>query len=170
MAVTVAAATAAPASAFVVSVGGQDYDVQTTPSATFVSIQSLLESQVFWNNESLAEAFAAAVKGEFGLPNFGFAGPAFAWQTNPPSPTDPGTYNPDLIVSAKVWTGSAVGGLFPPAGDFNLPDGPILTFPLVWATATPVTPATSVPGPVPLFGAAAAFGWSRRLKRRITAS
>ena len=30
---------------------------------------------------------------------------------------------------------------------------------------TPVSPA-SVPGPLPLFGAAAAFGWSRRLRRR----
>jgi hypothetical protein len=28
--------------------------------------------------------------------------------------------------------------------------------------------ATAVPGPVPLFGAAAAFGLSRRLRRRIT--
>jgi hypothetical protein len=33
------------------------------------------------------------------------------------------------------------------------------------------TPASSVsvPGPLPLFGAAAAFGWSRQLKRRIQA-
>ena len=28
-------------------------------------------------------------------------------------------------------------------------------------------PAASVPGPLPLFGAAAAFGWSRRLRKRI---
>jgi len=28
-------------------------------------------------------------------------------------------------------------------------------------------PVTSVPGPLPLFGAGAAFGWSRRLRRRI---
>ena len=31
---------------------------------------------------------------------------------------------------------------------------------------TPASPA-SVPGPLPLFGAGAAFGWSRRLRRRI---
>jgi len=31
---------------------------------------------------------------------------------------------------------------------------------------TPST-TTSVPGPIPLFGAAAAFGWSRQLRRRI---
>ncbi len=33
-------------------------------------------------------------------------------------------------------------------------------------TFTPFNPS-SVPGPVPLFGAGAAFGWSRRLRRRI---
>ncbi|MCX5947708.1 MAG: hypothetical protein NTY67_05860 [Cyanobacteria bacterium] len=33
---------------------------------------------------------------------------------------------------------------------------------------TPVSPGpASVPGPLPLFGAGAAFGWSRRLRRRI---
>jgi len=33
---------------------------------------------------------------------------------------------------------------------------------------TPVSsPAAPVPGPLPLFGAAAAFGWSRQLRRRI---
>jgi hypothetical protein len=31
---------------------------------------------------------------------------------------------------------------------------------------TPASPA-SVPGPLPLFGAGAAFGWSRRMRRRI---
>jgi hypothetical protein len=30
-------------------------------------------------------------------------------------------------------------------------------------------PPTAVPGPLPLFGAAAAFGWSRRLRKRIAA-
>jgi hypothetical protein len=37
-----------------------------------------------------------------------------------------------------------------------------------WLEASPQGRATAVPGPVPLFGAAAAFGWSRRLRRRIT--
>ena len=37
---------------------------------------------------------------------------------------------------------------------------------------TPVggPPPASVPGPLPLFGAGAAFGWSRRLRRKIKAS
>lgn len=33
-----------------------------------------------------------------------------------------------------------------------------------------LTPAASVPGPLPLMGAAAAFGWSRRLRRRVGSS
>jgi len=32
---------------------------------------------------------------------------------------------------------------------------------------SPVQAPSSVPGPIPLFGAAAAFGWSRQLRRRI---
>lgn len=31
-------------------------------------------------------------------------------------------------------------------------------------------PATPVPGPLPLLGAAAAFGWSRKLRRRVNAA
>jgi MYXO-CTERM domain-containing protein len=34
---------------------------------------------------------------------------------------------------------------------------------------TPPTPPSEVPGPLPLFGAGAAFGWSRRMRRRISA-
>jgi len=33
----------------------------------------------------------------------------------------------------------------------------------------PPSPSTAVPGPLPIFGAGAAFGWSRRLRKRIAA-
>jgi hypothetical protein len=33
----------------------------------------------------------------------------------------------------------------------------------------PTPPATAVPGPLPLLGAGAAFGWSRRLRKRLAA-
>jgi len=33
----------------------------------------------------------------------------------------------------------------------------------------PGAPSAAVPGPLPLFGAGAAFGWSRRLRKRIAA-
>jgi MYXO-CTERM domain-containing protein len=32
----------------------------------------------------------------------------------------------------------------------------------------PTPPGATVPGPLPLLGAGAAFGWSRRLRKRIT--
>jgi MYXO-CTERM domain-containing protein len=33
----------------------------------------------------------------------------------------------------------------------------------------PTPPGATVPGPLPLLGAGAAFGWSRRLRKRIAA-
>jgi len=38
----------------------------------------------------------------------------------------------------------------------------------IYADSPPIPPPASVPAPLPLFGAAAAFGWSRRLRRRIS--
>jgi hypothetical protein len=35
------------------------------------------------------------------------------------------------------------------------------------SSLSPVSPPAGVPGPLPLFGAVAAFGWSRRLRRRV---
>jgi len=49
--------------------------------------------------------------------------------------------------------------------DFPGSDG-IITSSLL----SPVTPQASVPGPLPLFGAGAAFGWCRRLRRRVKSS
>jgi hypothetical protein len=37
----------------------------------------------------------------------------------------------------------------------------------IWAQATSFYPAAPAPGPLPLFGAAAAFGFSRQLRKRI---
>lgn len=41
---------------------------------------------------------------------------------------------------------------------------------LIQVVVTPYTPPEPVPGPLPMLGVAAAFGYSRRLRRRITAS
>lgn len=41
---------------------------------------------------------------------------------------------------------------------------------LTFATFSDPTPPASVPGPLPLFGAGAAFAWSRRLRRSIQAN
>ena len=47
--------------------------------------------------------------------------------------------------------------------DTNIPDQNNVNS----STLSPVQVPSSVPGPIPLFGAAAAFGWSRQLRRRI---
>ncbi|MFM7269843.1 MAG: hypothetical protein ACKOZT_14895 [Cyanobium sp.] len=39
-----------------------------------------------------------------------------------------------------------------------------------WAQASLCTAPAAVPGPLPLFGAGAAFGFSRRLRKRIQAA
>jgi hypothetical protein len=41
---------------------------------------------------------------------------------------------------------------------------------IVSSSLNPVAPPDPVPGPLPLVGAAAAFGWTRKLRRRISAS
>jgi len=46
---------------------------------------------------------------------------------------------------------------------YNVDSNPSSTNTLLFTAASPA----SVPGPLPLFGAGAAFGWSRRLRRRI---
>jgi len=38
------------------------------------------------------------------------------------------------------------------------------------SSISPVSSSSSVPGPIPLLGAGAAFGWSRRLRRRVMSS
>ena len=59
---------------------------------------------------------------------------------------------------------TVTGGFLCDNTDFDVSSSNSLRF-------TPVAPdpVTSVPGPLPLFGAGAAFGWSRRLRRRIKA-
>ena len=48
-------------------------------------------------------------------------------------------------------------------------DVPNLDFSVTWAKASPAAPAP-VPGHLPLFGAAAAYGFSRKLRKRIKLS
>lgn len=41
---------------------------------------------------------------------------------------------------------------------------------ITFGQLSPANPTNPVPGPLPLMGAAAAFGWSRKLRRRISTS
>ena len=79
------------------------------------------------------------------------------------------TYNSNTpIVSSATFNGTTLAGLgFTPGLS-----GLIGTWTLSNRETIQVilgAPAAAVPGPLPLFGAAAAFGWSRKLRKRIAA-
>ena len=70
------------------------------------------------------------------------------------------------IASSSVFAGQTLAGL-----GFTINAGLIGTWTLAGSGDTIQlilgSPSASVPGPLPLLGAGAAFGWSRRLRRRI---
>jgi len=74
----------------------------------------------------------------------------------------------DPIFSSSIFTGETLASL-----GFTLSSGLIGTWSLDGTSETIQAfigpPSAAVPGPLPLFGAAAAFGWSRRMRRRISA-
>lgn len=146
---------AAPnAEAIQVIVGGSSYDVTTFAGSASSNTSKFNITNMPWlGDQSLATSFATAVGASLGIPNAaGNHGPYFAYAT-PATVHAMYFFNPSSSVFSKL--------------DLN-------TFVSVtWATATlipPSPPSTSaVPGPLPLFGAAAAFGWSRRLRSRLGA-
>lgn len=93
-AVAASVATAAPASAFVVNVGGQDYDVKSV-FGTFKANATLLQSQVWWGDGSLAQQFAAAVGTNLGgFSNGGFSGLLFSVQLGAGDTNEGFSYQP----------------------------------------------------------------------------
>jgi len=142
----------APASALTVTVDSIDYDV-TIFSGAFNSNSALFQAppagQVpWWGNDDLALDFALQVYDQLGLgPTSGY-GPVFAYENSgtdilgwSQSITDTESQNFETIATT--------------AG-------------VNYAIATPLFSApASVPAPLPVFGAAAAFGWSRQLRKRI---
>jgi hypothetical protein len=151
--------TAGQAQAFVVTVGGQDWDV-TTFTGTYIANISNFATPAnggvmpWWNNsnQSLAISFATAVGSGLGFPHDGVVGPLFGYSTLHPEPN---------IVNFIAF--AALPDLPPFTFDVSLEQQ---TVPITWAQATPVND-TPVPGPLPALGAAAAFGFSRKLRKRL---
>jgi hypothetical protein len=85
------------------------------------------------------------------------------------SPAQADAFANDPVVASyfSVWTSSPTSLLstFSPDGS---PAASLTGQVRLEYEYTPTTPGTAVPGPLPVLGAAAAFGWSRRLRRRIT--
>ena len=153
-AVAVGTLAAGHAQAYVVTVGGVQYDV-TTFTGTYNANTSKFETAAnggvmpWWGNQTLANSFATAVGANLGTPNSyigNTSGPAFSYQTN---------------------TGATVGKNWCTANCMSNPDLIFVVYAnsATYAQATLYTPP--VPAPLPLFGAAAAFGFSRNLRNRI---
>jgi hypothetical protein len=145
---------AGQAQAVVVNVNGQNWNVTTfqgsynANSAKFATPPAP-GRMPWWGSESLARQFATVVKDAFGFPNEDTVGPLFGHRF-----ATGGTTVATCITETPNST-SRCGSNW---GTLNA------TF--TWAQADLVPP---VPGPLPVFGAAAAFGFSRKLRQRIKA-
>lgn len=140
-----------PAEALVtqVTVSGLTYDVTSfvgVYNANQTKFQTLANNGVmpWWGSESLATEFATSVGSALGLPYNGNGGPSFAYKLEP-------TIFGTTYVNGQLYYQNV--GI--------LPVGATTNESFTYATAT------LVPGPLPLFGAGAAFGVSRRLRHRI---
>jgi hypothetical protein len=142
--------TAGQAQAVVVNVGGQDWDV-TTFTGTYNANTSKFATAAnggvmpWWGNEPLATEFASALQDSLGSPNDN-ASPFFGFHL----------YATSTMIMCSWSTGTW------PLWCAGVGTHWVVT----WAQAT----ATSVPGPLPLFGVAAALGYSRKLRTRINRS
>ena len=145
----------APASALTVTVGSIDYDV-TVFTGSYNSNSSLFQippaGQVpWWGNDMLAIDFAQQVYDQLGSGSTPGNGPIFAYEVS----------------------GTDILGMSQDLGDILIqyPETIADNAAVKYAIATPLNSApASVPAPLPVFGAAAAFGWSRRIRKRITGS
>jgi hypothetical protein len=149
------------ASAFVVSVPGQgsyDIEVQSTAFPGLVPPASLMP---WWGNQALANEFATALGSGLGTA-FENLGPFFAWEVN----QNQVGFDAFCIGSPCFDSVGSAGAAssFPIGNPTGSPD---LSISFPWAVATAVPSTSSVPGPMPLLGVAAAFGFSRKLRARL---
>lgn len=101
----------------------------------------------WWGHQSTTTAFANALGSNLGAPNvFDLRSPYFAWSCLDGVGVDFGYYQAPY--------GAGLGAESP-ADSYT------------WAQASLYTAPAAVPGPLPIFGAGAAFGFSRRLRKRI---
>jgi hypothetical protein len=141
-----------PAAAIMITIGGIDYDVSAI--TTSFQTQSIafglppLGQMPWWGDDALASEFASEVFAQLGSgwdPNYG---PVFAYALDTPQ--------------------NQVLGLTQSLADINdqIDVAPAFNTSISYAIAAN-TQLTSVPAPLPLFGAWAAFGFSRRLRTKL---
>jgi hypothetical protein len=134
------------AQAYVVTVGGTQYDVTTFTGTYNDNISKFATAanggvMPWWGNGTSTISFATAVGNYFG-PNTYYAY----------NDRGAGWPNPAARFNVILWQGSGYTG-----------SGVGANSSLKYATASEVR----APGPLPLFGAAAAFGFSRKPRKRI---
>jgi hypothetical protein len=146
-------------------------------TGTWASVGSqVIAASPWWGDTNLAGTLAVNLAGSQVFDDFPFdpLGPTMSTKTN--SFTQ--FFAPSPVVGANVLFSTQAGGGFV-AGSFSRPADNYMTAPgfllsdstsYTWAVSefTPATPPA--PGPLPLVGAAAAFGFSRRLRSRINKS
>jgi hypothetical protein len=145
----------APASALMVTVDSIDYDV-TVFNGSFNSNLSLFQvppagKAPWWGNDIMAATFAQQVNDRLGSGSTSGNGPIFAYEVSgtdifgvSQDLDDPLTQSPETIAENAA---------------------------VKYAIATPLNSApASVPAPLPVFGAAAALGWSRQIRKRNVGS
>ncbi len=142
------------AQAYVVTVGGVQYDV-TTFTGSYDNNTSKFRTPAnggvmpWFGNATLATQFANAVGYNLG---------------RLPSPEN--YRGPNFAVSNAIdsYSNAIVSYSYADFGTYGYPADPTIS--TVWAQVLPAAP-TAAPGPLPLFGGAAAFGFSRKLRKRI---
>jgi hypothetical protein len=127
---------------------------------------------LWWNDANLASTLAVALGSSNSVPGnlpmlngnftddashaFMAAGPLFATMTG-------------SIFGQPIITGQASSSPYNASANFILAQANMTSFNWAIATKAPL-PGSGVPAPLPVFGAAAAFGFSRRLRSRINKS
>ena len=151
-----------------VTVGGLNYEVTTFTGSYDANASKFTTTDMpWWGNTSLADQFAVAVGNSFG-----------ATQQLYDSSISTVVYGPLFSVGGRIsYVGAPYDALFSWA--VAVPNGTVASFhqlyptsdTFTYATATlassPPAPSSSVPGPLPALGLAAAFGFSRQLRKRI---
>jgi hypothetical protein len=133
------------AQAYVVTVDGVQYDVTTFTGSYNANTSKFATAanngvMPWWNNSTMAEAFAGQVGSALGLVNVdGTLGPFFGYRNN------------DVGISNYRWVGSTSAVGLGSAGYIAQ---------RTWAQATPV------PAPLPLLGAALPLSFCHRLRSR----
>jgi hypothetical protein len=168
--------TAGQAQALVVNVAGQAWNVTTFTGSyndnTSIFIQPTAPdwgAMPWWGNSSLATQFATAVGDSLltlnSIPTSpagdADVGPLFAYSVEHVMPNDSSAFQISYSIAATD---------FPNTSIFNFSADNHSSF--IWAQATldNTSSPASVPGPLPALGGAAAFGFSRKLRKRIKRS